>query len=397
MNKENKKQIIYFSIALFCVAVACAMGPNTLSNYFNDVFHVTSAQRGFIEVPRETPGILCVFIVAFLGFIGNVKLAILSQVFVLIGFSILGFLSPSYNIMLCAIFISSTGEHLFMPLNDALSMSMAKLGDEGKFLGKFRGIYISGSLVGSGLIFLGFKTGLFSYNTKIIIPFAITLVFSFTAILFLIRVKNPFEEKVKSHKLVFKREYIGYYFITLSYGCQKRIRIVFAPWVIINLLGKGADTVALLAICCHFIGTYISPLIGKALDKYGYNFMLKIESLYIVFSFCGMGILAKLINNDIITSSKLGIILVFVFYILCYSFDRWGIVHSYYMKKIAVTESDVTKTLSAGISIDHVMAIIASPIMGLIWDKFGVQYVFYIAALSACTQFLVASKKETEK
>lgn len=393
MNNENKKQIIYFSIALFCVAVACAMGPNTLSNYFNDVFHVTSAQRGFIEVPRETPGILCVFIVAFLGFMGNVKLAILSQILVIIGFSILGFLSPSYNLMLCAIFISSIGEHLFMPLNDSLSMSMAKLGDEGKFLGKFRGIYISGSLVGSGLIFIGFKTGLFSFNTKFIIPFIITIGFAIIAILMLIKVKNPFEDKVTDHKLILKKEYLGYYFITLSYGCQKRIRIVFAPWVIINLLGKGADTVALLAICCHFIGTYISPVIGRALDKKGYKFMLKIESIYILFSFCGMGFLAKLINNGIINSSKLGILLVFIFYILCYSFDRFGIVHSFYMKKIAVKESDVTQTLSAGISIDHVMAIIASPIMGLIWDKFGVQYVFYIAALSCFAQLSVALKK----
>ena len=57
---------------------------------------------------------------------------------------------------------------------------------------------------------------------------------------------------VTNHKLLFRKEYMPYYMVTLAYGCQKRIRIVFAPWVIIELLRQGADVIALLTIVESF-------------------------------------------------------------------------------------------------------------------------------------------------
>ena len=55
----------------------------------------------------------------------------------------------------------------------------------------------------------------------------------------------------------------------------------------------------------------------------------------------------------------------------------------------------MTRTLSVGLSVDHVMAIIASPVMGIIWHTWGVQYVFWLAALSAL--FQVAAAVMTER
>ena len=66
-------------------------------------------------------------------------------------------------------------------------------------------------------------------------------------------------------------------------------------------------------------------------------------------------------------------------------------VHSYMMRAIAQDPSEVTRTLSVGLSVDHVMAIAASPVMGLAWSAWGPQYVFYLAALSALFQLAAAS------
>ena len=76
-------------------------------------------------------------------------------------------------------------------------------------------------------------------------------------------------------------------------------------------------------------------------------------------------------------------------------FDQFNMVHSYMMRSIALDPSEVTRTLSVGLSVDHVMAIVASPIMGLIWNAWGVQYVFYLAALSALFQVAAAAMTET--
>ena len=66
-------------------------------------------------------------------------------------------------------------------------------------------------------------------------------------------------------------------------------------------------------------------------------------------------------------------------------------VHSYMMRSIALDPSEITRTLSVGLSVDHIMAIVASPVMGLIWEAWGVQYVFYLAALSALFQIAAAA------
>ena len=61
------------------------------------------------------------------------------------------------------------------------------------------------------------------------------------------------------------------------------------------------------------------------------------------------------------------------------------------MRSIALDPSEITRTLSVGLSVDHIMAIVASPVMGLIWEAWGVQYVFYLAALSALFQIAAAA------
>ena len=87
--------------------------------------------------------------------------------------------------------------------------------------------------------------------------------------------------------------------------------------------------------------------------------------------------------------------LVYGAYVLCVLFEQFNMVHSYMMRSIALDPGEVTRTLSVGLSVDHVMAIIASPIMGVIWKTWGVQYVFAAAMLSALLQ--VAAAAMTEK
>ena len=182
-----------------------------------------------------------------------------------------------------------------------------------------------------------------------------------------------------------------YYMVTLAYGCQKRIRIVFAPWVIIKLLEQGADTVALLTIVTHFVGTMIAPKIGRMMDRLGVKKMLWVEAAYIAASFSLMGLISGMLADGTLAKSGPQTILVFAAYILSVLFEQFSMVHAFMMRSIALDRSEVTRTLSVGLSVDHIMAIIASPIMGIIWERFGVQYVFYLAAASAVLQIAASA------
>lgn len=391
MPPEKQRWAVRIFVAVLALAaLANGLGNSILSNYFNEVFHIDSVQRGLIEVPRESPGILCMVLVAALGGLGNLWMSVAAQLLVLAGMIVMGWCGPSYGVMLVFLFIHSLGMHLFMPLNDAISMDLAEHGREGATLGRFKGVYTLFSMVAAVLVFFGFRSGFFSFQTQTIMPFALGAAATAGAVVLLalmaLSVKQT--DGVKNHKLLFRRQYLPYYMVTLAYGCQKRIKIVFAPWVIINLLGMGADTVALLTIVVHLAGSAIAPWIGRMLDKLGVRNMLWLESGYIAASFCIMGLLAAQLTGE--TRGPL-VWFVFAAYILCVLFEQFNMVHSYMMRSIALDPSEVTRTLSVGLSVDHVMAILASPLLGQVWDAWGVQYVFYIAAASALFQLAAAS------
>ena len=397
MTQQKRQQAVcLFAAVLALTALANGLGSNIFSNYFNEVFHIDSVQRGFIEVPRESPGILCMVLVAALGFLGNLWMSVAAQVLVLIGFMVLGWMSPGYGTMLVFLFIHSLGMHFFMPLNDAISMDLAEKGKVGTTLGRFKGVNTLFSMVAAVLVFVGFRTGFFSFQSKTVLPFAIGAAATAGAVvlLALMAMSTPQRDAVKNHRLLFRKRYMPYYMVTLAYGCQKRIKIVFAPWVVINLLGRGADTVALLTIVVHLAGTWLAPVIGKMLDRLGVKRMLWVEAVYIAVSFSVMGLLAGMLAGGSFGLSDPLTWLVFGAYVLCVLFEQFNMVHSYMMRAIALDPSEVTRTLSVGLSVDHVMAIVASPIMGLIWNAWGVQYVFWLAALSALFQVAAAAMTE---
>ena len=336
-------------------------------------------------------------LVAALGFMGNLWMSVAAQALVLVGLIVMGWMSPDYGTMLVFLFIHSLGMHLFMPLNDAISMDLAEKGKVGETLGRFKGINTLFSMVAAVLVFLGFRMGFFSFRSGTILPFALGAVTTAAAIVLLVMMvcSMPRGEGVKNHKLLFRKRYMPYYMVTLAYGCQKRIKIVFAPWVIINLLGQGADTVALLTIAVHLAGTWMALVIGKMLDRLGVKKMLLVEAGYIAISFSTMGLVAGLLASGGIDPASWQTWLVYGAYVLCVLFEQFNMVHSYMMRSIALDPGEVTRTLSVGLSVDHVMAIIASPVMGMIWHAWGVQYVFVVAMLSAL--FQVAAAVMTER
>ena len=59
INHDTKKLFMY---AILCLSLAVGLSSGVFSNYFKEVFAVDSVQRGLLEIPRETPGILCVVI-----------------------------------------------------------------------------------------------------------------------------------------------------------------------------------------------------------------------------------------------------------------------------------------------------------------------------------------------
>lgn len=392
MLKKDTRQLAIraFLIAIVCYSLAEGLSSSIYTNYFKEAYLADSFLRGVIEIPRESPGILAMFVISGFAFLGNVKLAMISHVMITVGLVVMGFLSPSLGVMMAFLFINSFGTHMLITLNDGIAISLAEKGKTGAMLGKVKGISTFCALISAVLVFFGFRLGWFSFTTPVIAPFALATLISVGAVIAMLWMRryHPDGGKAKKAKLVFRKQYIPYYLITFAYGCQKRIRLVFGPWVIAELMLMGADTLALLAIASHFIGTAFGPWLGKKLDQWGIRKTLMAEAVYIVVSAAVLGVAAQMLYDGK-TGTALAVA-AFIGYVLCNLVGHFYMVHSYLMRYLALDPEEVTESLSVGLAVDHVVAIVISPVFGYIWLNWGPGFVFFIVAAFSICQVLVS-------
>lgn len=392
-QNDLQKAIRIFTVIVVLTAVGAGLSSTIFSNYFKEVYNVDSVQRGFIEFPRELPGVLCMVIVSALSMFTDISLSILAQVLCCAGLVVLGLFSPSYGVMLFFLFVFSFGQHLFMPLNDSISMNLAKEGNTGKTLGHFKSRSTMFTMLTACAVFFGFKFNFFSFTKgPVILSFVLAAVCFFAAGVLLVHIRKfmPYQAPRPKHRLIVRKQYIPYYIVTFSYGCQKRVKLVFGPWVIIELLKMGADTTALLSIVTAFIGMFAAPQIGKILDKFGAKTALIVESVYIALTFVCLGLIAGGLSAGSLSVTTFVLYLTFVVYVLSCVMDQFNMVHAFLMKSLAVDPSEITESLSVGLSVDHVIAVVASAVLGIVWSDWGPQYVFYLTAAASLFQIGVA-------
>lgn len=397
---KQRPEILMFIILISAVALGNGLSDAVYSNYFKEVYQVIAFQRGFIEFPRELPGLLCALVIGALGFLGDIRLAFIAQVLAAVGVMILGLFTPAFGIMLVFLFINSMGMHLFMPLSDAIGMSLAEPDQIGKRMGQFSSIRAAFSLIAALCVFFGFRTGVFSFATKTKVVFLVAAVAFLCAIimaaLMVLRIKPP-RIAPRRTKLVLRKQYRYYYLVTILKGVQKQIAYVYGTWVIVDLLLKKADTTALLTITFTFISIFFLSKLGKWMDKFGIKKMMYLDALtfiiiYIIYGFVVWGIVEGALPDH-----GWSIWLVYVLFILDRLSMQIGMVNSIYLRSIAVDPEEVTSTLSTGISLDHFVSITAAIAGGFIWASWGSQWVFFLAAAFSLGNLYVAFKVQPEK
>ena len=393
MDKERARRL--FLTAFFLFALANGLSGSIISNYFKDVFQVDSVQRGLLEIPRELPGVVGVFVIAALPSLGNVSLSVLGFALYCVGLLVLGLFSPGYFVMQLFVFTYSLGDHMVMPIRDAIAMDLADEGKTGTFLGRYRGMMTLGSMLASALVFVGFRAGFFYFRTGVIPSFCAALVFLVVALALLCRLRKTLPAlDVRKHsgerrRLPVRRRYLPYYIVTAVYGFQKRMRAVFAPWIIIELLSMGADTVALLGIAAHFCGSWFAPIIGRFLDRRGVRQGLLLESVSVAAVFLYAAWAVHGVTSGAL-SGYAAMAAAFLAYILIFMIDHFNAVHTMLMRSLSESPADVMENLSFGLSIDHILAVTVSGLLGAVWKLSGPQWVFVLGAAVCAVDLAVA-------
>ena len=395
-----RPEVLMFFILISAVGLGNGLSDGVYSNYFKEVYHITAFQRGFIEFPRELPGLLCAVVIGALGFLGDLRVAFIAQICAVVGVTMLGLFTPTFGVMLIFLFINSMGMHLFMPLQDAIGMSLAEPDKIGRRMGQFSSVRAIFSLIAALLVFFGFRIGFFSFNTSIkwiflISAGAFVCAMVMTALM-IGRIKPKMTARRKT-KLVLRKQYRYFYLLTILHGVQKQIAYVYGTWVIVDLLLKRADTLALLSIVVGFVSIFFFSMLGKWMDRFGIKRMMYVDALtfigvYVVYGFVVWGI-----TSGVLPKQGVAIWIVYLLFVLDRLSMQIGMVKSIYLRSIAWDQEEVTSTLSMGISLDHVVSIIAAVAGGYVWTQWGSQWVFFFAAAFSLGNLYVAYRVNPDK
>ncbi len=397
--KDYSKEMIIYVIILAFAALGSALSGNVLSNYFKDVYHTNAFQRGFIEFPRELPGMLSLFMVAGLSRFSDTKISMFAMFLAAAGIIVLGYATPSFYVMLVFIFINSVGTHLYMPMQSSVGMELIKDGQYGKRMGEFSGVTTAFTMIGGIIVYLGFKYGLFSFVTSTKTVFIWSALFFLIAgvlhfsLLKLVKGQEGHHEKTK---YVFRKEYKYYYTLVVMFGVQKQIMLVYGPWVFIDILGKPVETLAILGIIGSFVGMFFIPALGRWLDQFGVKKLLYADALSFIGVYAAYGLLSGGYANGSIAKVGMPLILGYTLFIVDRMSSQMGIIRTVYLKKIAVDPKDITPTLSLGLTLDHLVSIVAAFFGGIVWMRYGPQYIFYLVAFMSLVNLYVAIKVEVK-
>ncbi|AEF93718.1 hypothetical protein Desca_0838 [Desulfotomaculum nigrificans CO-1-SRB] len=388
VNQEAriKRDFFLFMLAGVFMGLYSGLYDPSFNNYLNDTFHISEVARGGLEFPREMPGFLVVFTTGLLIFLPDVRIALVAGLVLSLGLFGQGLLSPTFSWVVIWMITWSIGSHLYMPLESSIGVSLSKPAEVGKRLGQLGAVKTAASVLGFLLVWVGFRYLHMTY--KLIFTLAGLSVLAACVCLLMMQ---PRKSTVKRQRFLFKRKYLLFYWLNVLFGARKQVFLTFGPWVLIKIFHQPATTFALLGIVGTIAGIAFRALLGKAIDKFGERTVITWESGMLVIVCLCYGFARD------IGAGSLAIWLVFGSYIADQLLFACNMARATYLNKIVDSPDDMTPTLSMGVTIDHLVSMTVPFFGGLVWTKFGFQYVFLLAAAIALLNLLAALRINVHK
>ncbi len=381
-----EKDFKLFLIVGMLSGVATGINSTCFNNFLNDVYKLSAASRGIVEFPRELPGALIIIVLGVLSFLGNIRMAAIGMLCAAVGMMGLGLLSPTFAMMLAWMMVLSLGTHIFIPLAPGIGMNLSQKEQYGARLGQYNAYNLAATILGYGIVWLGFKYLGLTYRTAFITA-AVFYVFA----AFILGMMTPQKPKVKKAKFVFRKQYMLYYILSIVNGARKQIFLTFAPWVLIQVFHLDPPVFAILGVIVSAVSILTRTIIGNAIDQRGERFVLSAAAILLIVICLGYAFAEDFLPLN------MAVIVIAACYVIDNSMNAVEMARSTYMRKIAVDPEDVTPTLSAGTSFDHVVAMTIPFFGGILWASMGYKYVFIAAAFIAFINFLLSSRIKIEQ
>lgn len=373
-------------MTLLLSAMGFGLYKGVLDNYMAEVVRMNELDRGITEFFREVPGLLLVLILAIFYRSSAEKMYKIGMVVMVVGMVMQAFISPVKLLVILAIFIYSTGEHIQLGMKNTLSLTYSKEGHGGQALGYQNSIYQIGNLLGYAAVIVAFAV---VSSTKLFQPvFMVAAVFFVLAMLVSFRMTGRSQTDKNKSRFYFRRKFTKYYMLEVFYGARKQVFLTFGPYVLILFYGADAGTISMLfaisAIACFLL----APVVGKIIDRMGYKTVMIADTLILVVVCFFYGFAHHLF------AMETAFMVCCVNYVLDSVISMASMASNVYVQDISDDKEEMRATISTGISVNHLITIFIALLGGWIWNVLGIETLFVISAiLGLCNSAYAATIK----
>ena len=381
--KENTRYKALF-LSLLLSAIGFGLYKGVIDNYMAEVVRINEMDRGVTEFFRELPGLLLVLILAIFYRFSAEKMYKMGLVIMVAGMALQAFVTPAKLLVILAIFIYSTGEHIQLGMKNTLSLEYSRNGYGGQALGFQNSVYQIGNLVGYVAVIGAFAVVSDSSLFKPV--FVAATVFMVLAMLAAFRLTGQSETDKSKSRFYFKKKFRKYYMLEVFYGARKQVFFTFGPYVLILFYGADAGVISLLfaisAVSCFFL----APLVGKLIDRIGYKPVMIGDTLILVIVCFFYGFAHHIFDMHT------AFIVCCVNYVLDSVISLASMASNVYVQDISDSQEEMRATISTGISVNHAITIFIALLGGWIWKVLGIETLFILSAfLGLCNSAYAAT------
>jgi hypothetical protein len=317
------------------------------NNFAVEVAGLQGKHVGMIQSVREIPGFLALLAIFVIIFIKEHRLSALSILFLGLGLAATG-IFPSYPGLLLTTLVTSFGYHYYETTNQSLTLQYFDKHTSPWVFGKLRSLSAA-SNIGIGVFIYLFASILDFTQIYLLIGVMITAAGLWGFL------KDPADRNIvpQHKKMIFRKRYLLFYFLTFMGGARRQIFMAFAVFLLVKKFQFSVHEVTALFVINNLINYFMSPIIGKAIIRFGERKVLSLEYSSLIFIFLAYAAV----------ESKT---LVAILYILDHVFFNFAIAIRTYFQKVG-DPRDTASTMAVGFTINHVAAVFLPAIGGMLW------------------------------
>lgn len=349
MDPLIKKDPMYRFLILLTVAAALGLQVwRTLFNNFAvEVGGLEGYQIGIIQSVREIPGFLALLAVYVMLLVREHRLSALSVLLLGVGVGSTGFF-PSYYGLIFTTLIMSFGFHYFETTNQSLTLQYFDQNASPLIFGKQRS-FAAATNIAAGLAIM-MIVGVFSYRQMYLLVGILLCFLGAWGLL-----QNPLTREVplQLKKMVFRRKYWLFYLLTFLAGARRQVFVAFVVFFMVERLSFTIREITLLFVLNNAVNYFLSPLIGRAILRFGERKVLSLEYGSLVFIFLAYAVV----------DSKM---LVSVLYVLDHIFFNFSMAIRTFFQRIA-DPGDISSSMAVGFTINHIAAVMLPALFGFLW------------------------------